>query len=73
MRAILILLAVAALILLVAMQFGFVRLDQTQRAQLPKFDADVARVSVGTENKTVAVPDISIQKPGQKTDSTNKK
>ena len=72
MRAILILLAVAALVVLGAMQLGFITLDQTQTAQLPKFKADVARVSVGTEQKTVNVPDISIEKPADKTAPANK-
>ncbi len=73
MRAILILLAVAALVLLGAMQLGLVRFDQTQTAQLPrleggqapKFEADVARIDVGTENKTVEVPRVTVQRPGE--------
>ena len=73
MRAILILLALAALVLLGAMQFGFVKFDQTQTAQLPrleggqapKFEVDTAKVSLGTENKTVEVPSVDVQKPGQ--------
>ena len=36
------------------------------------FKADVARVSVGTEQKTVNVPDISIEKPADKTAPANK-
>ena len=32
--------------------------------QAPRFEADVARVSVGTENKTVAVPTIQVERPG---------
>lgn len=71
MRALLFLLALAALVLLAAMALGFVRLDQTQMAQLPhleggqapKFNADVAKVNVG--KKTVEVPDVSVQKPGE--------
>ena len=74
MRAILILLAVAAIALLVAMQLGLVRLDQTQTAQLPRieggqaprFEVDTAKVNVGTENKTVELPKVSIDKPGEK-------
>jgi hypothetical protein len=69
----LVLVGVAALVLLAAMALGFVRFDQTQVAQLPrleggqapKFNADVGKINVGLENKTVAVPDISVQKPGE--------
>lgn len=74
MRALLVIVGVAALLLLAAMMLGFVRFDQTQSAQLPrleggqapKFDADVAKVRVGTENKTVEVPDIDVEKPAQR-------
>ena len=72
MRAFLVMLGIVALLVLAAMLTGFLRFDQTQTAQLPrleggqapKFNADVARISVGTENKTVAVPDVQVQKPG---------
>ena len=71
MRGLLILLAIVALVVLAAMQLGYINLSQTQAAQLPhleggqapKFNADVAKVNVGT--KTVEVPDVSVQKPGQ--------
>ncbi|MET0138223.1 MAG: hypothetical protein ABW192_07555 [Sphingobium sp.] len=73
----------------IAWAFGFVNLQQTRDAQLPaisvkggqlpKFDADVAnvqvgtktesvevpRVDVGTTNKTVEVPAISVEKPAK--------
>lgn len=73
MRALLVLLGVAALVLLAAMALGFVRFDQTQTAQLPrleggqapKFEADVAKVNVGTEQKTVDVPRVSVERPGE--------
>jgi hypothetical protein len=73
MRAILVLLGVAALVLLAAMALGLVRFDQTQVAQLPrleggqapKFEVDTAKVKVGTQQQTVEVPDISVQKPGE--------
>lgn len=72
MRALLVLVGIAALVLLAALALGFVRLDQTQTAQLPrleggqapKFEADVGRIDVGTENKTVEVPRVSVEKPG---------
>ena len=65
MRALLFILGVLALGLVAAMQFGFVSIDQTRPAmvQAPRFEADVARVSVGTENKTIAVPEIEIERP----------
>ncbi len=73
MRTLLVLLGIVALVVLAAMMLGFVRFDQTQTAQLPrleggqapKFQADVAKVSVGTENKTVEVPAISVDKPAK--------
>jgi len=67
MRALLVLLAVTALVVVALMQFGIVSFTQTQAAvvQAPRFEADVARVSVGTENKVVAVPTVSVTKPGQ--------
>jgi uncharacterized protein (UPF0333 family) len=66
MRTILSLLAIAVLVVAGLMYFGIINIDQTQRAvvQAPKFQADVAKVTVGTENKTVAVPTISVEKPG---------
>ncbi len=71
MRTLLVLIGIVALVVLAAMMLGFVRFDQTQTAQLPrleggqapKFQADVAKVSVGTESKTVEVPAISVDKP----------
>jgi len=65
MRTLLVLLGVVALVAVAAMYFGLISIDQTRPGsiQTPKFQADVARVSVGTENKTVAVPSINVQKP----------
>ena len=73
MRALLVLVGIAALVLLAGMATGFISIDQTQTAQLPrleggqapKFEADVAKIDVGTENKTVTVPRVEVQKPGQ--------
>lgn len=57
----------------IAWAFGFLSLRQTQDAKLPtvsvtggqgpKFDADVAKVDVGTKNETVQVPTVDVQKP----------
>ena len=65
MRTLLALLGIVALIVIALMYFGFINIDQTRPAvvQAPQFKADVARVSVGTENKTVAVPAVDVQKP----------
>ncbi|TXC71814.1 hypothetical protein FSB78_13265 [Sphingomonas ginsenosidivorax] len=65
MRTILSLLAIAVLVVAGLMYFGIINIDQTQSAvvQAPKFQADVAKVTLGTENKTVAVPTISVEKP----------
>jgi len=73
MRALLVLVGIAALVVLAGMALGFIKLDQTQTASLPhleggqapKFEATVAKVNVGTENKTVEVPKIDVQKPGE--------
>lgn len=73
MRSFLVMLGIVALLVLAAMLTGFLRFDQTQPAQLPrleggqapKFNADVGRISIGTENKTVAVPDVRVQKPAE--------
>lgn len=66
MRTLLALLGVAALVVVAAMQFGLINIDQVRPGvvQAPQFKADVARVSVGTENKTVAVPTVNVEKPG---------
>jgi hypothetical protein len=69
MRTLLVLVGIVALVIVGAMALGFVNIDQTQRAvvQAPKFEADVARINVGTEKKTVEVPSITVQKPADNT------
>ncbi len=66
MRTLLALVGIAVLFVVGLMYFGIINIDQTQSAvvQAPKFQADVAKVTLGTENKTVAVPTISVEKPG---------
>ncbi len=66
MRTLLALIGVIALVVVALMYFGLINIDQTRSAvvQAPQFKADVARVSVGTENKTVSVPTVSVEKPG---------
>ena len=65
MRGLLTLLGVVILVGVVLLYFGIINIDQTRPGvvQAPQFHADVAKVTVGTENKTVAVPTIELQKP----------
>ncbi len=73
MRTILVLVGVAALVLLAAMMTGFVNIDQTRQASLPrleggqapKFEAEVGRIDIGTENRTIAVPKVEVQRPAE--------
>jgi uncharacterized membrane protein (Fun14 family) len=64
MRALLVLLGIAVLVVAGLLVTGIVSIDQTRPAvvQAPKFEADVGRVSLGTENKTVTVPTVEVQK-----------
>ena len=65
MRSLLVLVGIVALIVVVLMYLGFINIDQTRpgMVQAPSFKADVGRVTVGTENKTVAVPTVNVEKP----------
>ena len=73
MRGLLVLVGIAALVILAGMATGFINIDQTRTAQLPRleggqapeFKADVGRIDVGTENKTIAVPKIEVQKASE--------
>ncbi len=66
MRLIFALLGVAVLLLAAAMTFGFVNIDQTRAAvvQAPAFHASVGSVKLGTEQKTVAIPTLRVEKAG---------
>jgi uncharacterized protein (UPF0333 family) len=66
MRALLVLIALVVLAVVAAMAFGIVSIDQTRPAvvQAPAFQADVAKVRLGTEQKTVTVPTVAVEKPG---------
>jgi hypothetical protein len=66
MRALLVLIGLIVLAVVAAMALGIVSIDQTRPAvvQAPTFQADVAKVRVGTEQKTVTVPTVDIDKPG---------
>lgn len=77
MRTLLALLGLVVIVVVVLMAFGFINLDQTRQGQLPSvsvqggqapaFRADVGSVDVGTENKTVQVPTVAVNKPGDNT------
>ena len=68
MRGVLALVAIVVLLLIVGVATGFINIGQTQEAQLPtveggqlpKFDADVGDIDVGTKNTTVEVPTIDV-------------
>jgi hypothetical protein len=72
MRALLVLLGLIVLAAALLMIFGMISIDQTQTAQLPsisveggqapQFEADVGSVDLGTQNRTVAVPTIDVEK-----------
>jgi hypothetical protein len=72
MRAILGLAVILVLVLIGALWLGFLRVDQTQQAQLPKvsvsggqapkFDVQAARVDVGTTQTTIDVPKVETEK-----------
>lgn len=59
----------------VAWAFGFVSLNKTQDAKLPtvsveggqspKFEANVAKVDVGTKTENVEVPTVHVEKPAK--------
>ena len=65
MRTLLSLVAIAVHVVVGLMYFGIINIDQTRQGvvQAPKFQADVAKVTLGTENKTVAVPTINVERP----------
>ncbi|MBR0552325.1 hypothetical protein [Stakelama marina] len=64
MRLILVLLGLALVVLIVLISLGMIQITQTQPAQAPKFQADVGKIDVGTENKTIRVPKLEVEKPG---------
>lgn len=67
MRALLILIGLAALVVVGLMSFGLLKLNTTsgtlpsiavQGGTAPQVKADMATISLGTENKTVEVPTV---------------
>ena len=68
MRAILTILALAVLVLAGLVYFGVVRLSGTPgQVVAPSVHADVGRVTFGQETKTVTVPTVNVEKPGEPT------
>ena len=66
MRAILTLLALAVLVVAGLLYFGVIRLSGTPgQVVAPTVHADVGRVTLGKEERTVTVPTIDVQKPGE--------
>ncbi|HJT40984.1 MAG TPA: hypothetical protein VJ762_11690 [Sphingobium sp.] len=67
------LLLIVLLILIGGIATGFINLQRTQEGslpriaveggKLPKFNAEVAKVEVGTRNETVEVPTVDVKKP----------
>ena len=69
MRAILVLLALVALVAAGLLYLGFISIEQTRpgsvAVQTPQFEAGVGRVAVGTENRTVTVPTVEVQRANE--------
>ena len=65
MRIVLVLLGIVLLVVAALMYFGMISIDQTRPGvvQTPQFHADVGKVTLGTEQKTVAVPTINVERP----------
>ena len=72
MRAILILIGLVALVVVGLMSVGLLKLNASPGSlpsvhvdggSAPKVNADVAKIVVGTENKTVAVPTLKVDRP----------
>lgn len=72
MRALLVLVGLAALVVLGAWSTGMINIDQTRTARLPQlkleggqapeFAANMAKIEIGTENKTIEVPTVTTTK-----------
>jgi hypothetical protein len=74
MRFLLSLLALVAIVVIGLLSFGFISLNgspgslptvKVEGGKAPDLSANVATVTVGSENKTVTVPTVSINKPGE--------
>ena len=74
MRFLLALIGLAAVILIVLLATGMLRLNgspgtlptvKVEGGSAPSVTANMATVTVGSENKTVEVPTVTINKPGE--------
>jgi len=65
MRFLLVLIGIVLLVIAALMYLGIISIDQTRPGvvQTPQFNADVAKVTLGTREKTVAVPTINVERP----------
>jgi cytochrome oxidase Cu insertion factor (SCO1/SenC/PrrC family) len=59
MRALLILVALAILVVIGLVYTGIISLDQTRQAQAPAFDVKVKKVEMGTTTTNVTVPTVT--------------
>ena len=77
MRGLLVLVGLVVLAVIAAILLGFINIDQTRTGRLPQvdvkggqapaFQAEVGRIDVGKEARTVEVPTIDVQRPGDPT------
>lgn len=74
MRFLLALVGLAAVVVIILLATGMLRLNGTagtlptvkiEGGSAPAVTANMATVTVGTENKTIEVPKVSINKPGE--------
>lgn len=74
MRALLILVGLAAVAVIGAWSLGLINIDQirvaqappltTEIGQAPEFTVNLAKMEIATENKMIAVPTMTVEKPG---------
>ena len=74
MRFLLALIGLAAVVVVILLATGMLRLNGTagslptvklEGGSAPSVSANMATVTVGTENKTIEVPKLNINKPGE--------
>ncbi|GAO40150.1 hypothetical protein SCH01S_44_00110 [Sphingomonas changbaiensis NBRC 104936] len=71
MRGLLAVIAIIVLLLIIGVATGFLNINQTKTAELPKvevkggqapaFDANVGAVDVGTKKETIKVPTVDVK------------
>jgi len=45
-----------------------VDVEQTEEGNLPEYDVDAAEIEIGTEEKTITVPDVDVNPPDDEDD-----